>query len=475
MIVPVILCGGSGTRLWPLSRQQHPKQFLPLVNEQTLLQNTIKRLDGLEFIAPPIVLCNENHRFIVAEQLNRINCPPSDIILEPIGRNTAPAVTIAALTAQDKWKNPTLLVLPADHHIRDVKSFHSALIGAVHLSEEGHLVTFGIIPTSPETGYGYIRKGAAMNTVSGQTENEAFRIAGFVEKPDIETARQYLDSGDYCWNSGMFMFTAKQILAEMDTFSPEIATACRRAYAKGRRDLDFFRLDTESFAACPSDSIDYAVMEYTRNGAMTPLAAGWNDLGSWHSLWHEADKDIDGNLISGDIVIHDVKDSYLRASHRLLAAVGLNRHVVVETADAVFVAPRDRAQEVKNLVEQLKSNHRPETRTHRRTYHLWGSSEAVTEGEQFQVKRIALKAGAHVSYQKHRHRAEHWVVVRGQGRVIKGKETITLGENESIFIPPDVYHQLENPGPNLLEVIEIRTGPYLREDDVIRPSDSPRG
>ncbi len=472
MIVPVILCGGSGTRLWPLSRQQHPKQFLPLVDEQTLLQNTVNRLDGLESLAPPIVLCNENHRFIVAEQLNRIHRPPADIILEPVGRNTAPAVAIAALTAQNRWENPILLVLPADHHIRDVKAFHAALANATRLARKGHLVTFGIVPSSPETGYGYIRKGQPMNTASGQAENGAYRIAGFVEKPDLETATHYVESGDYCWNSGMFMFTADMILAEMDRFSPKITTACRQAHMKGRRDLDFFRLDSEAFAACPGNSIDYAVMEHTQKGAMIPLDAGWNDLGSWRSLWQEAKKDTDGNLISGDIVVHDVKESYLRASHRLLAAVGLNRLVVVETSDAVFVAPRDRAQEVKKIVTQLKAGHRRETRTHRRTYHLWGSAEAVTEGDQYQVRRIALNAGAHVSYQKHQHRAEHWVVVRGRAQVMKGEETVTLEENESIFIPPGIYHQLENPGPNLLEVIEIRTGPYLQEDDIIRPTDS---
>jgi len=471
MIVPVILCGGSGTRLWPLSRQEHPKQFLPLVNEHTLLQNTIQRLDGLDSMAAPLVLCNQSHRFIVAEQLQQIDCRPAAIILEPVGRNTAPAVTIAALHALEQGKNPVLLVLPADHHINDIKRFHAALAAGDQLAKKGHLITFGIVPTSPETGYGYIQKGKQI-FISNGMEESAFLIARFVEKPDYDTAGRYMNSGEYCWNSGMFMFTAEQVLTEMEKSAPEITAACRRACTRGHRDLDFFRLDKEAFSVCPSDSIDYAVMEHTQKGAMVPLGAGWNDLGSWRSLWQEGIKDTDGNVISGDVITHDVNDSYLHASHRLLAAVGLDRHIVVETSDAVFVAPRNRVQGVKKIVKQLQSARRRETRSHRRIYRPWGWSEEVLEGDQFQVKRIMLKPGAGISLQKHIHRAEHWVLVRGTAEVVKGEKKFTLGQNESTYIPPGVLHQLENPGQHPLELIEIRTGRLLQEDDITRSGDS---
>jgi len=474
MIVPVILSGGSGTRLWPLSRQQHPKQFLPLVNEHTLLQNTIRRLDGFESMADPLVLCNENHRFIVAEQLQQIGCRPAGIVLEPVGRNTAPAVAVAALQVLEQGKNPVLLVLPADHHINDINRFHAALAVGAQLAKKGHLVTYGIVPTSPETGYGYIHKGVSI-AISAQMEESAFLIARFVEKPDLDTARRYVNSGDYCWNSGMFMFTAKQVLAEMEKSAPEITAACRGAYTQGHRDLDFFRLDKKAFSACPSDSIDYAVMEHTKKGAMVPLEAGWNDLGSWRSMWQEGTKDTGGNVISGDVIAHDVNDSYLHASHRLLTAVGLDRQIVVETSDAVFVAPRNRVQDVKKIVTQLQSAHRRETRSHRRVYRPWGWSEKVLEGDRFQVKRISLKPGAKISLQKHIHRAEHWVLVQGTAEVVKGEKKFTLKQNESAYIPPGVFHQLGNPGQHPLELIEIRTGRYLQEDGITRSEDTTKG
>jgi mannose-1-phosphate guanylyltransferase/mannose-6-phosphate isomerase len=474
MIVPVILCGGSGTRLWPLSRQKQPKQFLPLINEYTLLQNTIRRLEDFEPMADPVVLCHESHRFIVAEQLRQIGCRPAAIILEPVGRNTAPAVTVAALHALKQGKNPILLVLPADHHINDIKRLHTALAAGAQLAKKGHLITFGIVPTSAETGYGYIHKGEPI-VVSTQMEAPAFLIAQFVEKPDHDTARGYVKSGEYCWNSGIFVFAADQVLAEMEKSAPEIAAVCRRAYSQGHREHDFFRLDEKTFSACPSDSIDYAVMEHTNNGAMIALEAGWSDLGSWRSLWQEGIKDTDGNVISGDIIVQDVNDSYLHASHRLLAAVGLDRHIVVETSDAVFVAPRNRVQDVKEIVEQLQSARRREARSHPRAYRPWGWSEAILEGDQFQVKQITLKPGAKISLQKHIHRAEHWILVRGTAKVVKGEEKFTLEQNESTYIPPGVYHQLENPGQNPLDLIEIRTNRHLLEDDLTRSENTHTG
>ena len=468
MIVPVILCGGSGTRLWPLSRENHPKQFLSLTDKKTLLQQTVNRLKGVEDLASPIVLCNEKHRFIVAQQLSHIELPPDEIVLEPVGRNTAPAVAVAAMLARRRWHNPTLLVLPSDHLIENITAFHTALKDGAALASSDYLVTFGIVPSSPETGYGYIRQGARLSAAMRNTTPNGYTIAGFVEKPDLYTAQKYVDSGDYCWNSGMFMFSADLILAELDIYSPEITNACRPAVEKGRQDLDFFRLDPESFKACPENSIDYAVMERTTRGAMVPLDAGWNDLGSWQALWQDAQKDNQGNFISGDVMAHEVTNSYLVASHRLLAAVGLSNHVMVETPDAVFVAPRARVQEVKNIVKQLKSADRQEIRSHNQTYHLWGTARVIVEDDCFQVRHLTIQPGACISKQKHRHRAEHWVVVNGYATVEKGDKTITLDENQSVFIPPGVFHRLENRDRNPLEVIEIQTGSYLNKDDISR-------
>lgn len=466
-IIPVVLSGGSGTRLWPLSRQWHPKQFLPLVDEYTLLQNTLRRLDGYKHMADPLVLCNETHRFMVAEQLQQINCRPAGIILEPVGRNTAPAVAVAALHALELSEDPILLILPADHHIKDVANFHAALTAGVQLAQKNHVITFGIVPTAPETGYGYIQKGKPIDRLSPK-DGSAYTIARFVEKPNLETARHYMESGKYFWNSGMFMFKAGQVLAEMKTFAPDIITACRNAYQKCQKDLDFIRLDGDAFSACPSDSIDYAVMEHTENGAMVPLQAGWSDLGSWQSLWQEGKKDASGNVVFGDVIADGVHDTYLRASHRLLAVVGLDRHIVVETPDAVFIAPRDQVQNVKKIVKHLQAACRREARVHRRAYRPWGWAEEIVEGDQFQVKQITLKPGAKISLQKHVHRAEHWVVVRGTADVVKGKERFSLKKNESTYIPPGVFHQLKNPGKDPLDLIEIRTGSCLRKSDIKR-------
>lgn len=455
MIVPVILCGGSGTRLWPLSRQQYPKQFLPLIDKHTLLQNTVKRLDGIDSLANPVVLCHENHRFIVADQLHQIDCRPEALILEPIGRNTAPAVAIAALHTLAQDRNPILLVLPADHHINDIKRFHQSVALGTHLAQEGYLVTFGIVPTSPETGYGYIQKGAALDVLAGNKEC-GFAIARFVEKPDRDTAQNYVNSGEYCWNSGMFMFSARQVLAEMEKSAPTIVAACRTTYANSAMDPDFLRLNHDEFSACPSDSIDYAVMEHTQKGAMLPLSAGWNDLGSWPALWQEGVKDDKGNVFHGDIIAHDVHDSYLHASHRLLTAVGLDRHIVVETADAVFVAPHNRGQDVKQIVAQLDLAHRNETRSRSQSHHPWGTSETIAKTDRYQISRMTLNPGADIPEQRHLHGVTHWVVVHGTAQVVQNNQKTILKTCEAIHIGPNVTPCLKNPDQTPLELIEVQ-------------------
>jgi mannose-1-phosphate guanylyltransferase/mannose-6-phosphate isomerase len=465
-ITPVILAGGSGTRLWPLSRKLYPKQFMALVDDHTLLQSTLQRLAGMEDVAPPILLCNEAHRFIVAEQVRRIGITPAAIVLEPTGRNTAPALTVAALMARAGGDDPVLLALPADHHIRDTQGFVATVRQGAGYAGEGRLVTFGIIPDAPETGYGYIRKGRALNK-----EPAAWVIDRFVEKPDRDTARKYVDSGDYCWNSGMFMFRASKLIAEMQVHAPEIITACRRAVARGRTDLDFFRLDKAAFMECPSDSIDYAVMEKTGAGIMVTLASDWSDLGSWEALWQAGRKDAQHNVVHGDVCLQDVHKSFVHASSRLVTAVGLDNHVVVETKDAVFVAPRHQVQQVKALVDQLKSRNRPETATHKYVYRPWGAYEDIDVSERFLVKRITVKPQAKLSLQKHLHRAEHWVVVKGTALVTRGEEQFILKEDQSAYIPLGTVHRLENPGKITLELVEIQSGSYLAEDDVIRLDD----
>ena len=455
MIQPVILAGGSGTRLWPLSRSLYPKQLICLVDRYTMLQNTALRLDGLEQVANPMVICNDEYRFMVAEQFRQIGVQPASVILEPVGRNTAPALAVAALRALQNGEDPILLVLPADHHIENIEAFHRSLKEGAEQAMGGKLITFGIVPDKPETGYGYIKKGERL-TPAG-SGGSAVAIAAFVEKPDRHTAVEYVASNAYCWNSGMFMFKASKALKELQMHVPEIVQFCREAVSKGVRDLDFFRLDKSAFSACPSDSIDYAVMEKTDSGAMVPMEAGWNDLGSWEALWQVGKKDASDNVIKGDVVVSDVRDSYLHAQQRLIAAVGLKDHIVVETSDAVMISPRDRVQDVKALVDKLKEKNRRETRSHRRSYRPWGTVDQLVQGDQFEVNRITVKPGEMLSLQKHFNRSEHWIVVRGTAQVTKGGEHFILQEDSSTYIPAGTAHQLENPGKIPLELIEVQT------------------
>lgn len=471
MITPVILAGGSGTRLWPLSRKLYPKQFMHLVGDHTLLQNTLLRLTALDGIQPPIILCNEEHRFIVAEQLREIDIRPQAIVLEPVGRNTAPALAVAALMAQSHNEDAILLALPSDHHIDDTQGFIETATQGVVFARQDKLVTFGIVPHTPETGYGYIRKGDPMMAEGNNKGPAVWRIRQFVEKPDLEMAKTYLASGNYCWNSGMFIFKAACLLDELERQSPKIVDCCKTAVDMGKADLDFFRLDRKAFEACPSDSIDYAVMEKTAAGVMVALASGWNDLGSWEALWQAGAKDSHQNVIHGDACLQDVKNSFVHASSRLVTAVGLDHHVVVETKDAVFVAPRDQVQQVKALVDQLKRHERGETISHKNVYRPWGSYEDIDLSERFAVRRITVKSKAKLSLQKHLHRAEHWVVVKGTALVTKGDEQFILKEDQSTYIPLGVVHRLENPGKIPLEMIEVQSGSYLGEDDTERLDD----
>jgi mannose-1-phosphate guanylyltransferase / mannose-6-phosphate isomerase len=466
MIVPVILSGGSGTRLWPLSRELYPKQLLPLMGTETMLQATLRRVEGLEGLAAPIVVCNEEHRFLVAEQLRQIDVAAAAILLEPSGRNTAPAVALAAATAlQDRepGDDPILLVLPADHVIRDAAAFQATVAAGAKLAREDKLVTFGVIPDRSETGYGYIRAAA---------RNGAAAVQQFVEKPDTVLAQEYVTSGEYYWNSGMFMFRAGRYIEELRTHRPEIVTQCVAAIAGAKADLDFIRVDREAFEACEADSIDYAVMENTAHAWVVPMDAGWSDVGSWASLHDASEADAAGNVAVGDVLIEDSRNCYLYSESRLVAAIGLEDCVVVETKDAVLVAPRDRVQEVKGLVERLKAEGRYETSLHREVFRPWGSYDSVDHGERFQVKRITVKPGAQLSLQMHHHRAEHWVVVQGTAMVTRGEETFLLGENESTFIPMGTTHRLENPGKVPLHLIEVQSGSYLGEDDIVRLEDT---
>lgn len=465
-IVPVILSGGAGTRLWPLSRELYPKQLLPLVGERTMLQETLLRLDGLAGLDDPVVVCNEAHRFIVAEQLREIGRRPQAIILEPCGRNTAPAVALAALQATAAGEDPLLLVLPADHAIRDAAALRRAIAAGIDAAGAGALLTFGIVPTAPETGYGYIRPGASPAGAAA-----ALPVERFVEKPDQATAERYLADGRYLWNSGMFLFRASTVLTEMATHAPAMLAACRQAWAGRRADLDFTRLDAEAFAACPADSIDYAIMEKTARAAVIPLAAGWSDVGSWSALWAVSDGCPSGNVRHGDVIDIDVENSFLYAGSRLLAAVGVRDLVVVETADAVLVAAKDKVQEVKGVVAQLQAQGRAEHLLHRRVNRPWGTYEGLDSGDGFLVKRITVNPGAALSLQRHRQRAEHWVVVRGTARVVCGDDILTRTANQSVYVPIGAVHRLENPGDTLLEIIEVQTGSYLGEDDIERLED----
>lgn len=461
MLTPVILSGGSGTRLWPLSRELYPKQLLPLVGERTMLQDTVLRVSGLD-TAAPIVVCNEAHRFLVAEQLRQLAISPQSIVLEPVGRNTAPAIALAALRAKSE---AVLLVLPADHVIRDTPAFHASVRAATSAAQNGKLVTFGIVPTAPETGYGYIRQ-------SGDAGGAGVRpIERFVEKPDAARAAAFIAEGGYFWNSGMFLFRADRYLSELQQHAPAILAAARAALEAATPDLDFVRVDKEAFEGCPSDSIDYAVMEKTRDAVVVPLDAGWSDVGSWAALHGALPCDADGNVAKGDVVVEDSSGCYFYAESRLISAVGLKDHVVVETKDAVLVAPRDRVQDVKRLVARLKAAGRSEHSLHREVYRPWGSYDSIDNGQRFQVKRLSIKPGAQLSLQLHHHRAEHWIVVSGTARITCGEKTFLLEENQSTYIPLGVKHRIENPGKVPLHIIEVQSGSYLGEDDIVRFED----
>ncbi|MEX2480410.1 MAG: mannose-1-phosphate guanylyltransferase/mannose-6-phosphate isomerase [Gammaproteobacteria bacterium] len=472
-IVPVILAGGGGTRLWPLSRGYYPKQFLAVGGEESLLQQTARRLEGFDggTLAPAIVVCNEQHRFLVAEQLRVLGREDADLLLEPVGRNTAPAITAAAFRARRDGDDPILVVTPADHLVADRAAFRAALTAGVHQATSGDIVTFGVRPTRPETGYGYIETGAELGT----SEPACHRLQRFREKPDAATAQSYLDSGHFRWNAGIFIVRASVWLARAHEFCPAIAAAAEAAVAAGREDGDFFRLDKEAFAAGPADSIDYAVMEPLSatgaGAAVVTLDAGWSDVGSWASLWQVSDKDESGNVVHGDVCLIDSKDNLVHADHRLVATLGCDNLAIVETADAVLVADKRRTEEVKAVVDWLSQQNREERLTHRRVYRPWGSYEGIDGGNRFQVKRISVKPGAALSLQMHHHRAEHWIVVSGTAKVTRGDEIFLLTENQSTYIPLGVSHRLENPGTIALDLIEVQSGAYLGEDDIVRFED----
>ena len=459
MITPVIMAGGSGTRLWPLSRAGHPKQFLALKGDKTMLQQTAKRLSGLH-TSESITICNEEHRFFVAEQLREIDSL-GKIILEPVGRNTAPAIALAALLKKED--DPLLLVLAADHVIADQGAFTDAVMNAVPLAQAGKLVTFGIVPSEPHTGYGYIQAGAPLDG--------AYSVASFKEKPDSKAAARYLAHGGYYWNSGMFLFKASRYLEELEAHRPDIAVACRAATTDVSLDLDFIRIDTEAFTACPDDSIDYAVMENTQDAVVVPMDAGWNDIGSWSSLWEVSEKDDSGNATAGDVRLLETTNSFVWTDDKLIALVGLENVVVISTKDATLIARREKAQSAKVIASQLKKEGRSEWELHREVYRPWGKYDSVDHGNRYQVKRITVTPGAKLSVQMHHHRAEHWVVVSGTAKVTNGGKTFLLSENQSTYIPVGVVHALENPGVVPLELIEVQVGSYLGEDDIVRLTD----
>ena len=465
MLHPVILSGGSGTRLWPLSRQNQPKQFLALLGDRSLYQETVLRASRLPQAQAPITVCSDEHRFMVGEQLQAVDLRSGGILLEPVARSTAPAIALAALHALTDDGDATLLVMPGDHLIDDEAAFRGATATAQILAGEGWLVTFGITPDDPETGYGYIRRGEALAP-------GGFRVERFVEKPDIETAKRYVADGEHAWNSGMFLFRAGRYLDELERHAPAIATASRAAYAASARDLDFTRIDSDAFAASPSDSIDYAVMEKTARAAVVPVSCGWSDIGSWSSLWSVAERDDDGNRHDGDVIAVDTRDSLVRASERrLIATIGVEDLVIIDTADATLVARKDRVQDVKLVVDRLKAAGRTEHLLHRKVYRPWGSYDSIGVGGRFQVKKIVVKPGAALSLQKHEHRAEHWVVVSGVAEVTCDDRTFELRENESTFIPRGSVHRLRNRGEQPVELIEVQSGSYLGEDDIVRLDD----
>ena len=460
---PVLLSGGSGTRLWPLSREAYPKQFLPLTGEDTMLQATWRRVAGLADVAP-IVVANEEHRFLAAEQLRLVGAPTPAIVLEPVGRNTAPAIAAAALQATAGGGDPLLLVLPSDHVVADAEAFRAAVRMASAAAAQGALVTFGIVPTAPETGFGYIQ------SEPGAGGEGVRKVLRFVEKPDAATAQAYLDAGGYYWNSGMFLFRASRYLDELERLRPDILAATRAAFAAARRDGDFIRLDKEAFSGCPSQSIDYAVMERTEAAMVLPVDIGWNDVGSWSALWDVAVRDADGNAHHGDVIAVDSRNCYAYA-RRLVALVGVDDMVVVETDDAVLVARKDKVQQVKDVVARLKQEQRSQAALHREVHRPWGSYDSVDTGPRFQVKRIKVKPGAQLSLQSHTQRAEHWIVVSGTARVTRDNDVFELQANQSTYIPIGARHRLENPGSEVLELIEVQSGDYLGEDDIVRYED----
>lgn len=469
-MIPVILSGGSGTRLWPLSRSSYPKQFLPITEEKTLFQLTLERISNLNQALAnfqnPIIVTNENHRFIVAEQL-RLQKTSAQILLEPVARNTAPAIAAAAELALSHGEDPVLLILAADHVIEEQEAFNQAVAVGLSAAESGKLVTFGIVPTAPETGYGYIK---AQQKVE-QSELKSYPVAEFVEKPNRATAEQYVADGSYLWNSGMFMFKASTYLQELEKFNPAIAKNAKNALQNSKNDLDFVRLDKTSFEQCPEDSIDYAVMEKTEHAVVVPLDANWNDVGAWNSVWEVSQKDENGNSLRGDVITQDTHNSLIHAETRLVSALGLENVVVIETADAVLVADQSKVQDIKKIVEKLKSTQRCEIDAHRKVYRPWGSYDSIEHGSRYQVKCIVVNPGQKLSLQMHHHRAEHWIVVNGTAKVRKGDETVMLTENQSIYIPLGETHALENPGKVPLELIEVQSGSYLGEDDIVRFED----
>ena len=466
MIIPVVMAGGVGSRLWPLSRQHFPKQFLSIASSNTMLEDTLLRLGNVDHAAP-LFICNEDHRFIVAEQLRQNGMSSGGIILEPSGRNTAPAIALAALNALKGGDDPILLVLAADHVIKNVSAFEKALAQALTPAAKGKLVTFGILPSKPETGYGYIKK----SSVQSELGENVYSIWQFVEKPDVDAAQDYVDSGDYFWNSGMFMFKASRYLAELKKFRPDIYETCEQAMLGAQADADFIRPDKDLFEACPEDSVDYAVMEKTEDAVVVPVDCGWSDVGSWSSLWDIAEKDESGNALNGNVMTQGTTNSYIKSDGKLIATVGLDNIVIVESDDAILVADKSQVQDVKKIFARLKSEKRSEAFVHRKVYRPWGYYDAIDVGERFQVKRIYVDPGAQLSLQMHHHRAEHWVIVKGTAQVTRGDETFLVTENQSTYIPIGTQHRLVNPGTIPLEMIEVQSGSYLGEDDIVRLED----
>ncbi|WP_029043293.1 mannose-1-phosphate guanylyltransferase/mannose-6-phosphate isomerase [Cupriavidus sp. WS] len=465
VIIPVVLCGGSGTRLWPLSREGYPKQFLNLLGNRSLLQDTLLRIREIHGVGTPLLVTSHAHRFMVAEQAREIGSSDAAFILEPHARNTAPAAAAAALYALAAGQDPLMLVLPSDHLIRDASAFADIVKQGMAAAQTGALVTFGIAPTAPATGYGYIKAGASCTQWS-------FDVACFEEKPSQVRASEFLAEGGYFWNSGIFLFRASAFLAELESFSPEILRAVQESVNLGQKDLDFFRLDEAAFARCPSNSIDYAVMEHTSRAQMVPFATEWSDVGAWDAVWELGAKQEGGNVTVGDVLTHNAKDCLVHASHRLVAVAGVEDVMVIETPDAVLVVHKDQCQDVKVLVDMVRKQGRSEAADHRKVYRPWGSYDAVDEGQRYQVKRITVKPGAKLSMQMHYHRAEHWIVVKGTARVTCGNDTFLLSENQSSYIPLGTVHRLENPGSVPLELIEVQSGSYLGEDDIVRLDDS---